>query len=90
MSGSDGDCTVTYDFSDLKLHERQEILDPLPSAKPKHRGRYLMPLTHIPEEQWQEIARQNTGGESLRQLAKAYGVSYETIRQIVRRVLPNC
>ena len=45
-----------------------------------------MPLTHIPESQWTEIAKRNADGESLRQLSKVYEVSYEAIRQIVKRV----
>jgi hypothetical protein len=85
--GSDGGRTFTYDFSDVKLHERQEIIDPI--LRPAHRtsqGRYLMPLTQIPEEQWEGLARRNANGESLRQLARVYGVSHEAIRQIVKRV----
>jgi hypothetical protein len=84
-SGSDGDCTVTYDFSDLKLHEQQEIIDPivLPPRR-KSQGRYAVPLTHIPQEKWEEVALRHTDGESLRRLAKIYGVSHEAIRQIVK------
>ena len=87
MSGSDGDCTVNYDFSSLKLHERQEIVDPiLISPSKKSEGRYSSPLTRIPKEQWEEVNRRNADGESLRRLAEAYGVSYEAIRQIVIRL----
>ena len=88
LSGrSDGDCTVNYDFSGLKLHERQEIVDPiLPPPRKKSQGRYFVSLTRIPEEHWEEVARRNAGGESLRLLAKRYGVSYEAIRQIVLKV----
>ena len=84
-SGSDGDCTITYDFSYLKLYERQEIIDPLPSAKPRLRSRYSVPMTQIPQEQWAEIARRHADGESLRVLGRAYGVSHEAIRQIIKR-----
>jgi hypothetical protein len=84
--GSDGDCTVNYDFSSLNLRERQEILDPiLFSPRKKSQGRYSMPLTHIPEEQWEEVAQRHVNGESLRLLAKSYGVSYEAVRQVVKR-----
>lgn len=85
--GSDGGRTFTYDFSDLVLHELQEIVDPLPlpAAKKVPHGRYSVCLAHIPEDQWVEVARRNSNGESLRQLAKAYGVSYEAVRQIVKR-----
>jgi hypothetical protein len=85
--GSDGGCTVTYDFSNLKLHEQQEIVDPIllpPSKKP--RSRYSVSLTQIPECQWEEVAHRKASGESLRQLATMYGVSHETIRQILMRM----
>ena len=87
--GSDWVRTFTYDFSDfsnLRLHERQEIVDPLPLTKAPHRSRYSMSLTQIPEEQWEEVALQHTNGESLRQLAKVYGVSHEAVRQVLKRV----
>jgi Mor family transcriptional regulator len=81
------DCTVTYDFSNLKLHEQQEIIDPiLQSPSRKSQSRYFVPLTQIPEEQWEDIARRNVAGESLRLLAKDYGVSHEAIRQVIRKV----
>ncbi len=48
-----------------------------------------MPFTQIPQDQWAEVARRNALGESLRQLAKVYSVSYEAIRQTVKRVNPN-
>ncbi len=44
-----------------------------------------MPLTHIPEEQWEEVAQRHVNGESLRLLAKSYGVSHEAVRQVVKR-----
>jgi hypothetical protein len=85
--GSDGIRTVTYDFSGLKLHEQQEIVDPILSQPcRKSQGRYSVPLTQIPEEEWEEVARRNANGESLRKLAVEHGVSHEAIRQIIRRV----
>jgi Mor family transcriptional regulator len=42
--------------------------------------------TQIPEEQWEEVAQRNAKGESLRQLAKVYGVSYEAVRQVVKKL----
>jgi Mor family transcriptional regulator len=45
-----------------------------------------MSLTQIPEDQWKEVAWRHTKGESLRQLAKVYAVSYETVRQVLKRV----
>lgn len=41
---------------------------------------------HIPQERWVEVAQRHSNGESLRQLAKIYGVSHEAIRQVVKRV----
>ncbi len=86
FGGSDGARTITYDFSDLKLHERQEIIDPIVVSLHKARqGRYTAALTHIPEEEWKEVARRHASGESLRRLAKHYGVSHEAVRQILKR-----
>ena len=45
-----------------------------------------MPLTRIPEKQWEEVAQRHATGESLRRLAEFYGVSHEAVRQIVRRL----
>jgi Mor family transcriptional regulator len=45
-----------------------------------------MPLTQIPREQWVEVVERNANGESLRHLAKVYGVSHEAVRQIVKRM----
>jgi hypothetical protein len=87
--GSDGGRTFTYDFSNHKLHERQEIIDPLPlpPCKRVSQGRYSVPLTQIPQEQWEEVAHRNSSGESLRSLAKDYSVSYEAVRQVVKRAV---
>jgi hypothetical protein len=84
--GSDGDRTFTYDFSVLKLHERQEIVDPIPDIQLNGLGLYSMPLTQIPQGQWAQLGESHANGESLRQLAKVYDVSYETVRQAIRRV----
>jgi hypothetical protein len=84
--GSDGDCTVTYDFSSLKLHEQQEIIDPMPLAPhPKSQGLYSVLRTQILESQWEEVAQRHGSGQSLRQLARCYGVSHEALRQVLRR-----
>jgi DNA-directed RNA polymerase specialized sigma24 family protein len=78
---------VRHGLDVLRLHERQEIVDPiLRLAHRTSQGRSSMPLTHIPEEQWEEVVRRNASGESLRQLAKVYGVSHETVRQLVKRI----
>jgi hypothetical protein len=85
-SGSGGARTVNYDFSALRLHEQQEIVDPfvLPPLRTRQ-GRYSVPRTQIPEDQWEEVAQRHTGGESLRQLARCYGVSHEAVRQVLRK-----
>jgi hypothetical protein len=83
---------LTNELDNLILHERQEIVDPLyyppVSARPLRTctQRHGVARTHIPEQQWVEVARRHAGGESLRHLGKAYGVSYESIRQIVLKV----
>jgi hypothetical protein len=85
--GSDRARTITYDFSGVNLYERQEIVDPIiPQTRRRSQGRYSMSLTQIPEEQWEEVAQRHAGGDSLRQLAKWYGVSHEAVRQIVIKV----
>ena len=83
--GSDGIRTLDYDFSELKLHERQEIVDPLPATKKLPHGRYSVSLTRIPQDQWAEIAHRHAKGESLRKLSKWYGVSHEAVRQVLKR-----
>ncbi len=94
-SGSDGVRTDNYEimgFSLLSLHERQEILDPIFAPQSfRFKGlnsplsRYSTPSTHIPHDKWQEIAYRKVNGESLRQIALSYNVSYETIRQVLLR-----
>lgn len=77
----------------LRLHEYQEIINPLfvpksfrfKESKTRH-PRYNKPRTQIPQEKWQEVVSRKDAGESLRQLAGSYGVSYEAIRQVVKRV----
>ena len=94
-SGSDGAHTDNYENNGLNLHERQEIVDPVfvlasywfkRSKKPL--SRYSQPRAHLPQNKWQEVAHRNTSGESLRQLAKIYSVSYEAIRQVIKKVTP--
>ncbi len=69
--GSDGARTLDYDFSNLKLHERKEIVDLILLPSRKSEGRYSLPLTHIPQEQWVEVAKRHASGESLRALSRA-------------------
>jgi len=40
----------------------------------------------IPEDQWPIVLRRVEQGESLRKVASEYGVSYETVRRIIRFV----
>ncbi len=61
-------------------------LQPCPSQPNPTLPRYAKPRTHLPQDKWQEIAHRNASGESLRQLAEIYGVSYEAIRQVIKKV----
>ena len=54
----------------------------------------LLPTTYVREDArkpiisaslWPEIHQRYASGESLRELARCYGVSYETIRGIIQR-----
>ena len=40
----------------------------------------------IPEHQWPTVLRQIEQGESLREVASDYSVSYETVRRIIRAI----
>jgi hypothetical protein len=42
------------------------------------------PRRGIPPEQWPDVLRCLEQGQTLRQIAKAYGVSYETVRRTVK------
>src|SRR5437660_1488455 len=42
------------------------------------------PRRGIPPENWPEVLRRIEQGESLRQVAQSYRVSYETIRRVLR------
>jgi hypothetical protein len=68
----------------LKLHELQEIVDPFYHAQDPLESRCSLPATKVPREHWVELARRHAEGESLRQLAKVYGVSHEAIRHLIR------
>jgi hypothetical protein len=78
-----------FNWETHKLYEQQEIVDPL--VLHLHRkqdaplGRYSKPLNQIPQELWHEVVRRHAGGESLRQLAKCYGVSHEAVRQVLKK-----
>ncbi len=81
------------DLTSLSFHERQEILNPIfvPQSfhfKWSHKplSRYSIPRNQIPPDKWQEIATRKAAGDSLRQLAGIYGVSYEAIRQVLLKL----
>ncbi len=75
------------------LHGQQEIQNPLlqdfPLRQKMTGGHNCRPLARIPQEQWEEVAQRYASGESLRRLAKRYGVSHETVRQTLRESLTN-
>ena len=70
-----------------KLHQRQEILDPIMIIGEKSNSEPSSILQKsnltVPFEKWGEIAARHANHESLRQLAREYGVSHETIRQVL-------
>lgn len=80
--------------ADGTLHEQQEIENPMlygleaecdrPAITPR---RYYTPRTRLPQDLWPEISERHAKGESLRQLGKAYGVSYESVRQVIRMLM---
>jgi hypothetical protein len=86
-NGSDGHCSNNYDFSSLNLHEKQEIVDLLFYEVSTSNTRFSVPRSSIPEDKWDEIVQRNANGESLRKLAVEYIVSYETIRQIIKKMV---
>jgi hypothetical protein len=54
---------------------------------PPHKQRRPGPDTPrrgIPPEQWPDVLGRIEQGESLRQVAKSYGVSYETVRRVLQ------
>ncbi len=42
------------------------------------------PQWKIPQSEWPNVLRRIEQGESLRQIASHYSVSYETVRRVVR------
>lgn len=80
VGGSDGDWfDMIQPGASLRLvisRERSRAVDP---------ARYQVHRRHLPKDVWPEIAARHAAGESLRDLGRAYDVSYEAIRQIVRQ-----
>jgi hypothetical protein len=75
---------TTSEVVNFKVHERQEIVDPINyppvSARSPTCLRYRVAHTRIPEQRWVEVHERYSRGESLRVLGPDYGVSYEAIR----------
>jgi hypothetical protein len=84
-NGSDGDSIITSDSFTVNLHEIQKIVDPLFLFVVASQTRYYVKPTKVPQNKWQEVAARKANGESLRSLAVAYGVSYEAIRQVIKK-----
>ncbi len=85
-SGSDGVPSFTLDqnssSSDKEnwLYQKHKLLDPIPD--------YTTPFkktTKLNLQQQQEIIIRRNTGASLRELAGDFGVSYETIRTVIKR-----
>ena len=51
----------------------------------KKQARYSVPRTRIPGDRWEEVVQRYTNGESLRLLAKLYGISHEAVRQVLKK-----
>ena len=43
-----------------------------------------IPRRAIPRDQWPDVLRRTERGDSLRQIANSYGVSYETVRRTLK------
>ncbi len=48
-------------------------------------GRYTEPRTKLPQERWAIIRAKRAEGATLRSIAADEGVSYEAVRQVLRR-----
>jgi hypothetical protein len=72
------------------LHKRQEILGPIlnigEKLKPEPSNFPQKANLTVPLEKWSEISVRHANHESLRQLAHEFGVSHETIRQVLIKV----
>jgi DNA invertase Pin-like site-specific DNA recombinase len=85
-SGSDGVPSFTLDQNSSStdkenwLYQKHKLLDPIPDYTTSSKK-----LTKLKPNQQQEIIAQHATGQSLRELARAFGVSYETIRTTIKR-----
>ncbi len=66
------------------LHNRHEILDPIP-VPAVIRVSNLRKSVKLFQQQINFIIQRHNSGASLRQLAADFGVSYETIRQYIKK-----
>ena len=51
---------------------------------PQRRPGPATPRRGIPRDQWPDVLHRIEQGDSLRQVAKSYGVSYETVRRTLK------
>ena len=58
--------------------------DPLLVSLPAHPQAVADPRWKIPPSAWATVLQRVEQGEPLRQVARAYGVSYETVRRVLR------
>lgn len=47
------------------------------------------PQWKIPQSEWPDVLCRLEQGETLRQIASQYGVSYEAVRRVARAARPN-
>jgi predicted HTH transcriptional regulator len=86
-NGSDGVPSFTLDTNssssaqEIPLFSKRELLYPVPHSTTSGQKR----TTKLSPKQQQEIIAQHANGQSLRELAGAFGVSYETIRTTIKR-----
>ena len=58
--------------------------DPMLLSLPHHPQAVADPRWKIPPSAWATVLQRVEQGEPLRQVARAYGVSYETVRRVLR------
>jgi hypothetical protein len=82
-------------FCSVPLHNigdgvfEHALTDPLVVSRPQRLWATDDPHWKIPPPQWPTVLRRVEQGESLRQMGRQYGVSYETIRRVLRAA-PRC
>ncbi len=63
-------------------HESPDISSPIPDKQ--RRPSLLHPQFKIPRVEWANVLHRIEQGEPLRQIAKSYDVSYESVRRVIR------